>query len=243
MQIWPAIDIRSGKCVRLMQGDYKQETVYGDSPADMAHRWVSEGATGLHIVDLDGAREGVSQNFDAIAKIAAEVDVPIQVGGGIRDTDVIDQFLSVGVSRLVIGTRALKDPEWAKETIQRYPKQILIGLDSRDGKAATDGWLETSEVSDLEFAAEMAAFPIAGIIYTDITKDGMLSGPNLEALGQMNENVNVPVIASGGVTTVDDISRLSALELAGCIVGRALYEGRLTLSQAIIAGATSVSAS
>jgi len=147
------------------------------------------------------------------------------------------------VSRLVIGTRALKDPEWAEETIQRYPKQILIGLDSRDGKAATDGWLETSEVSDLEFAAEMAAFPIAGIIYTDITKDGMLSGPNLEALGQMNENVNVPVIASGGVTTVDDISRLSALELAGCIVGRALYEGRLTLSQAIIAGATSVSTS
>ena len=243
MQIWPAIDIRDGRCVRLVQGDYLQETVYGSSPADMAHRWVSEGAQGLHIVDLDGAREGVSHNFDAIAKVAEEIEVPLQVGGGIRETSVVERFLKAGVQRLVIGTRALKDPTWAEATIRSYPDQILIALDSRDGMAATDGWLQTSEISDFEFAAQMAALPIAGIIYTDISRDGMLSGPNFEAMGQMNENVDVPVIASGGVTTAEDISRLSALGLAGCIVGRALYESRLTLQQAINAAVTGVSAS
>lgn len=243
MQIWPAIDIRNGKCVRLRQGDYQQETVYGSSPADMAHRWVSDGASGLHIVDLDGAREGTSQNHEAIAEIALQISVPIQVGGGIRDVETMDRYHDMGIKRWVIGTRALKDPGWVNEMIGRYPDQILIGIDALDGYAASDGWLKTSRISAIDFAKQVSTQPIAGIIYTDISKDGMLSGPNLEAMRLMKETVDVQVIASGGVTTVDDIARLAALGLAGCIVGRALYEGRLTLSQAINAAVTGVSTS
>lgn len=242
MQIWPAIDIRAGKCVRLMQGDYQQETVYGSSPADMAHRWVSEGAEGLHIVDLDGARDGQASNFESIAQIAKEVDVPLQVGGGIREADIISKFVDIGVQRLIVGTKALKHPDWAADIIQRFPNRILIGLDSRDGKAATDGWMNISDVSDIEFAREMSALPIAGIIYTDITKDGMLAGPNLEAMERMNTSVQVPVIASGGVTSAEDISNLAVRDLAGCIIGRALYEGKLTLREAIKATVPGVSA-
>ena len=243
MQIWPAIDIRDGKCVRLKQGDYQQETVYGESPVEMAMHWVDQGAQFLHLVDLDAARDGSSANFDAIAKVAKQLNIPVQIGGGIRDEQTIQKYIDAGIQRLVVGTRALKDPDWAKEVIKQFPNQIVIGLDSRDGKAATDGWLETSEISDLEFAKDMAQFPIAGIVYTDITKDGMLSGPNFEALELMNDSVNVPVIASGGVTTVEDISQLASKGLAGCIVGRTLYEGRLTLGQAIKAAATGVSTS
>ena len=243
MQIWPAIDIRNGKCVRLRQGDYQRETVYGSSPADMAHRWVSDGASGLHIVDLDGAREGTSQNWEAIAEIARQIDLPIQVGGGIRDVETMDRYHDMGIKRWVIGTRALKDPQWATEMIERYPDQILIGIDALDGYAASDGWLQKTQIAAVDFAKQISRQPIAGIIYTDISKDGMLSGPNLEAMGQMKETVDVPVIASGGVTTVDDIARLAALGLAGCIVGRALYEGHLTLAQSINAAGTGVSTS
>jgi phosphoribosylformimino-5-aminoimidazole carboxamide ribotide isomerase len=243
MQIWPAIDIRNGKCVRLRQGDYRQETVYGSSPADMAHRWVADGATGLHIVDLDGARDGVSRNHDAIAEIARQINVPIQVGGGIRDVATMDHYHEMGIKRWVIGTRALQDPQWVRTMIDRFPDQILIGIDALDGYAVTDGWLKKTQVSAVEFARQISAQPIAGIIYTDISKDGMLSGPNLEAMRQMQQAVDVPVIASGGVTTADDIVRLAALGLAGCIVGRALYEGRLTLDQAIDAAGTGVSTS
>ena len=243
MQIWPAIDIRAGRCVRLIQGDYEQETVYGNSPADMAIRWVADGATGLHLVDLDGAKTGKSENFEAIAKIAEQVKVPIQVGGGIRDAEIITRYLEIGIRRIVLGTKAFKDPDWASEISRKFPGTILIGLDSRDGKVATDGWMETSETADVDFALKMSQQPIAGIIYTDISKDGMLAGPNFDAMEKMNNQVNVPVIASGGVTTTSDISRLSSLGLAGCVVGRALYEGKLTLGQAIDAAENGVSAS
>ena len=243
MQVWPAIDIRNGKCVRLRQGDYRQETVYGNSPADMAHRWVTDGASGLHIVDLDGARDGISRNHAAISEIARQISVPIQVGGGIRDVETMDRYHDMGIKRWVIGTRALQDPQWVRTMIERFPDQILIGIDALDGYAATDGWLKKTQISAVEFARQVSEQPIAGIIYTDISKDGMLSGPNLDAMGQMQQTVNVPVIASGGVTTADDIVRLAALGLAGCIVGRALYEGRLTLAQAIGAAGTGVSTS
>ncbi len=243
MQIWPAIDIRNGKCVRLRQGDYQQETVYGSSPADMADRWVTEGACGLHIVDLDGARDGISQNHDAISEIARQINVPIQVGGGIRSAETMDRYHDMGIKRWVLGTRALQDPQWVREMIVRFPDQIVIGIDALDGYAVTDGWLKKTQIPAVEFAKQISTQPIAGIIYTDISKDGMLSGPNLEAMGQMQQTVDVPVIASGGVTTADDIARLAALGLAGCIVGRALYEGRLTLAQAIDAAATGVSTS
>lgn len=243
MQIWPAIDIRNGKCVRLRQRDDGHETVYGNSPADMAHRWVAEGATGLHIVDLDGARSGTAQNHHAISEIARQISVPIQVGGGIRDVATLDCYLDMGIKRWVIGTRALHDPQWVRTMIERFPDQILIGIDALDGYAVTHGWLKKTQISAVEFAQQVAEQPIAGIIYTDISKGGMLAGPNLEAMGRMQQTVDVPVIASGGVTTADDVARLAALGLAGCIIGRALYEGRLMLAQAIDAASTGVSTS
>ena len=244
MQIWPAIDIRGGKCVRLVQGDYDRETIYGSSPADMAARWTAEGAKALHVVNLDGARTGNDSkaNLAAIELLAREVEVPIQVGGGIRDEETIQQFLEMGIKRFVIGTRALKDETWATRMIQRHPEQIVIGIDSRDGFVAIEGWENTTDVLAIEFARKISKLPVAGIIYTDISKDGMLQGPNLEAMEEMSRAVDVPVIASGGVTTTEDIANLAALNLSGCIIGRALYEGRLSLTDAIAAADPGVSA-
>ncbi|MEM7453087.1 MAG: 1-(5-phosphoribosyl)-5-[(5-phosphoribosylamino)methylideneamino]imidazole-4-carboxamide isomerase [Planctomycetota bacterium] len=233
MQIWPAIDILNGKCVRLVQGDYSRERVYADDPSDEAGRWIAQGASGLHIVDLNAARDGSAANFDVIVSLARQFDVPVQVGGGIRDEQRISSYLENGVKRLVVGTRAVKDPEWTTQMALRYPGTILVGIDARNGKVATDGWLETSDFEATELAARMAAHEFAGIIYTDISRDGMLEGPNLDAMAQMRNAVSLPVIASGGVTTVDDVVALAEKQLAGCIVGRALYEGRLTVKEAI----------
>jgi phosphoribosylformimino-5-aminoimidazole carboxamide ribotide isomerase len=235
MQIWPAIDLRGGKCVRLRQGDYSRETVYGDDPAEMARRWVAEGATCLHLVDLDGARDGAAANLQAVQAIRAAVHVPCELGGGIRDEQAIERLLKLGLSRLVIGTRALKEPDWFRSVVRRYPGQIALGIDAKSGLVATDGWLKTSSTSAIELARQFAGEPLAAIIYTDISRDGMLQGPNLEAMAAMNEAVDADVIASGGVTTADDVRRLAELDLAGCIVGRALYEGTLTLAAALAA--------
>lgn len=235
MQIWPAIDLRGGKCVRLMQGDYGRETVFGDNPAAMARRWVSEGAKYLHIVDLDGARDGQTGNRDAIAAISLAIDIPCEVGGGIRDEAAISDLLSLGLTRLVIGTKALKDPAWFAAMCAAYPDRLAVGIDARDGRVATDGWLQDSGTSAVELAQQLADLPIAAIIYTDIAKDGMLAGPNLEAMAEMRRAVRVPVIASGGVTTADDVRRLTATGVAGCIIGRSLYEGKLTLAEALAA--------
>ena len=238
MRIWPAIDIRGGKCVRLAQGDYQQETIYGDNPADMAHRWTAEGATGLHIVDLDGARDGLnpdgsSPNRDAIARITREVSVDIQIGGGIRDESTIEDYLQMGIKRLVIGTRALTDPDWSSRMIERFPGHLIIGIDARRGRVATDGWLKTSKTTAIQHAQHFAQQPIAGIIYTDIAKDGMLNGPNLAEMQEMAGAVDTSIIASGGITTTKDITQLAQLNLAGAILGRTLYEGFLTLTQAL----------
>ena len=238
MRIWPAIDIRGGKCVRLAQGDYQQETIYGDDPADMAHRWIAEGASGLHVVDLDGARDGLtpgggSPNRDAIARIAKEVPVDIQLGGGIRDESTIEDYLEMGIKRLVIGTRALTDPDWSRRMIDLFPGHLIIGIDARNGRVATDGWLKTSETTAIQHAQHFAELAIAGIIYTDIAKDGMLSGPNLDAMQEMANAVDIPVIASGGITRTGDVTQLAQLDLAGAILGRSLYEGYLTLAQAL----------
>ena len=235
MQIWPAIDILNGKCVRLVQGDYSRERVYADDPSDEAGRWIAQGASGLHIVDLNAARDGSAANFDVITSLAGQVDVPIQVGGGIRSEERISSYLENGVKRLVIGTRAVKDPAWTIEMAAKYPGTLLVGIDARDGKVATDGWLETSEFEATALAAQMAEHEFAGIIYTDISRDGMLEGPNLNAMADMRNAVALPVIASGGVTTVADVKALAEKQLAGCIVGRALYEGRLTVKEAIAA--------
>ena len=235
MQIWPAIDLRGGNCVRLLQGDYRRETVFGTDPAAMARRWASEGAQCLHLVDLDGARDGRSVNRDAVAAIVLAVDVPCELGGGIRDEATIRDLLSLGLSRLVIGTKALKEPQWFRDMCRQFPHQLAVGIDARHGRVATEGWLEVSQVAATELARTLAGEPIAAIIYTDIAKDGMLSGPNLEAMAEMQQAVQVPVIASGGVTTVDDVRQLARLGLAGCIIGRAFYEGTLTLADAITA--------
>ncbi len=239
MQIWPAIDIRGGMCVRLMQGDYAKERVYGENPADMAVRWVSDGAQYLHLVDLDGARDGSSTNREAIAAILSEVDIPCEIGGGIRDEKTIADYQEMGLSRLVIGTKALKEPDWFYSMCEKYPGFLAVGIDARDGRVATDGWLETSDVSATELARDLANHPLASIIYTDIAKDGMLAGPNLAAMEEMKSAVDVPVIASGGVTTSEDVRNLADLKMDGCIIGRTLYEGRMTLTEAIESTATS----
>ncbi|NLX56814.1 MAG: 1-(5-phosphoribosyl)-5-[(5-phosphoribosylamino)methylideneamino]imidazole-4-carboxamide isomerase [Planctomycetaceae bacterium] len=235
MQIWPAIDLRGGKCVRLRQGDYGQETVFGEDPAAMAIRWMNEGAGQLHLVDLDGARGGSLANRAAIGAILEAVRIPCELGGGIRDEATIVDLLEMGLQRLVIGTQALKRPAWFRAMCQQFPGRLVVGIDARNGRVATDGWLETSNVEAATLARELAEEPIAGIIYTDIAKDGMMEGPNVTAMAEMAAAVAVPVIASGGVTTADDVRRLATTGVAGCIIGRALYEGSLTLSDALAA--------
>jgi phosphoribosylformimino-5-aminoimidazole carboxamide ribotide isomerase len=239
VQIWPAIDLRGGKCVRLRQGDYGCETVFGDDPAAMARHWVDLGATCLHLVDLDGARDGVPGNLEGVRAILAEVSVPCELGGGIRDEQAIGALLDLGLARLVIGTRAIKEPDWFRQACRRFPHRLVLGIDARDGLVATDGWLKTSRVAATDLARQVAGEPLAAIVYTDIATDGMLLGPNVRAMAEMQAAVDLPVIASGGITTRDDVSRLAAVPMAGCIVGRALYEGTLKLSEALAAAGVS----
>ena len=196
----------------------------------MARRWVGQGAKALHLVDLDGAKAGKPVNGDVIRRIVEAVDVPCQVGGGLRTEADIEATLEAGVARVVLGTRALQDPAWVRQMAQTYPKQIVLGLDARDGKVATHGWLHTSEISVLDVAREFARWPLYAIVYTDIARDGMLGGPNLDGLAALAAAVPVPVIASGGVTTLQNVRDLKAKKLFGCIIGRALYEGQIDLS-------------
>jgi phosphoribosylformimino-5-aminoimidazole carboxamide ribotide isomerase len=239
MLILPAIDLRGGQCVRLRQGDYQQETVFGADPAAMARRWVDQGARYLHLVDLDGAKEGRPVNGASVRAIVRACGVPCQLGGGLRTEEHIAEALSWGVQRVIIGTRALKDPAWFEGVCRRHPGKAVLGIDARGGMVATEGWLEVSQSPALELARRCASWPLAAVVYTDISRDGMLNGPNVQALAEMASEVPLPVIASGGVTTLDDIRRLAGLGLAGCIVGRALYEGRLDLAEAIKAGVRS----
>jgi phosphoribosylformimino-5-aminoimidazole carboxamide ribotide isomerase len=235
MQVWPAIDLRAGKCVRLQQGDYGRETVFGDDPAAMARHWVDEGARFLHLVDLDGAKAGRAANLDSVRAILAAVNVPCELGGGIRDEDTIRSLLELGLARLVVGTKALREPDWFHQVANRFPGRLVLGLDARGGRVATDGWLATSETSAVELARQFDDEPLAAIIYTDIATDGMLGGPNLSAIREMQAAVRLPIIASGGVTTADDVADVAALGVAGCIIGRSLYEGKLTLQEALSA--------
>jgi phosphoribosylformimino-5-aminoimidazole carboxamide ribotide isomerase len=239
VQIWPAIDLRGGKCVRLQQGDYDRETVFGDDPAAMARHWVDLGAECLHLVDLDGARDGVAGNLEVVRAILAAVSVPCELGGGIRDQQTIAALLDLGLSRLVIGTRAIKEPDWLRQVCRRFPHRLVLGIDARDGLVATDGWLKTSRVAATDLARQFADQPLAAIVYTDIATDGMMLGPNVRAMAEMQAAVDLPVIASGGITTRDDVCRLAAVPMAGCIIGRALYEGTLKLSEALAAAEVS----
>lgn len=233
MRIWPAIDLRGGKCVRLQQGDYNRETVFGDDPAAVAQRWVGQGADCLHLVDLDGARDGELVNGSVISAIVQSVDVTFQLGGGIRDEACITRLLDLGLDRLVIGTQAIKQPDWFREMARKYPGHLVLGVDARNGMVATDGWLETSETSAIDLAKQFETEPLAGVVYTDIAKDGMMAGPNLEAMRDMQQAIELPVVASGGVTTVDDALRLREIPMDGAIIGRALYEGTIQLAEVL----------
>jgi len=233
MQIWPAIDLRGGKCVRLRQGDYQQETVFADNPAAVARDFVRRGAKHLHIVDLEGAREGLPVNLPSVQEILAAVDVDCELGGGIRDEQSVGELLGFGLARLVIGTSAINDPDGFRDACRKYPGRLALGIDARNGRVATDGWLQTSDVNAIELARQFAGEPLAAIIYTDIFTDGMLRGPNITAMAEMQAAAHVPVIASGGVTTASDVAALAEAGLAGCIIGRALYVGTLTLEDAL----------
>ena len=233
MQLIPAIDIRGGHCVRLLQGDFDQETIFGDDPAAMAARWEAAGATRIHLVDLDGAKSGRPINVEAVRRILATVKVPCQLGGGIRDESNISTWLQEGLEQVVVGTQALRDPDWFGRMTRAYPNRLILGLDARDGQVATQGWLEVSSVAALALAREFDSHPMAGIIYTDIARDGTLEGPNLSAIDLLAQAVRTPVIASGGVGKLEDLKQLSALPISGCIIGRALYDGRFTLEEAL----------
>lgn len=233
MLIYPAIDLRGGKCVRLRQGNYAQETIFGADPAAMARRWVDQGAEFLHLVDLDGARAGQPVNGASVRASVAAAGVPCQLGGGLRSEAHLAEALSWGVSRVILGTRALQEPAWCEAMCRSFPGKVALGIDARDGRVAASGWEQTSDVSAIDLARRVADWPLAAIIYTDISKDGMMEGPNVEATAELAAAVEAPVIASGGVTTLDDIRRLAERGLSGAIVGRALYEGKLDLAAAI----------
>lgn len=235
MQIWPAIDLRGGKCVRLRQGDYGRETVFGDDPVAMARRWVDEGATHLHLVDLDGARDGQLGNRARVRAIVQAVSIPCELGGGIRSESDIDELLEMGLSRLVIGTKALREPDWFRAMCRRRPGRLVLGIDARDGQVATDGWLETSDLPATEMARQFEDEPLAALIYTDIATDGMLTGPNWTALAEMASATRTPLVASGGIASAEDVARLAEMPVQGCILGRAIYEGTLRLADALAA--------
>jgi phosphoribosylformimino-5-aminoimidazole carboxamide ribotide isomerase len=235
VDIWPAIDLRGGKCVRLRQGDYQQETVFGEDPADMARHWVALGAKQLHLVDLDGARDGAPANLPSVQAILRAVGVPCELGGGIRNQETIERLLDLGLSRLVLGTSALRQGAWFRQMCQQYPGRLALGIDARDGFVATAGWLETSQTEATVLAGQFADEPLAAVIYTDIARDGMMAGANVAAMARMRAAVPLPVVASGGVTTAADVAALAAVPMAGCIIGRALYENSLTLPQALAA--------
>ena len=241
MEILPAIDLRGGCCVRLRQGDYAQETVFGDHPAEMAARWEREGGTRLHLVDLDGAKAGRPVNIAAIKSIVETVKIPCELGGGLRDEATIRQMIEeVGIDRAIIGTQALKQPDWFRKMVQLFPGRIALGLDARNGMVATAGWLDVSQTSALELARQFADLDLAAVIYTNIANDGMMQGIDQGTIDDMLQlaELGLPVIASGGVTTLADIERLAAVsrkqpKLIGAIVGRALYEGTIHVQDAV----------
>jgi phosphoribosylformimino-5-aminoimidazole carboxamide ribotide isomerase len=233
MYIIPAIDLIEGHCVRLVQGQYDKKINYESDPVKQAQAFIDEGAQWLHIVDLEGAKAGKPVNTKAISSIAAIGKLKIEVGGGLRSEDSIKQLLDIGVTRAIIGTRAITDFAWFSEMAEKFPHQIILGLDARGTKIATEGWLEDSSESLLEFARKAAQLPLAAIIYTDISKDGMMAGPNLERTQALVEAVGIPVIASGGVTTIEDVRKTAQTGAAAAIIGRSLYEGTIKLSEAI----------
>jgi phosphoribosylformimino-5-aminoimidazole carboxamide ribotide isomerase len=240
VEVWPAIDLQDGRCVRLAQGDYDRQTVYDTDPLGVACRFADEGARRLHLVDLDGAKEGRPCNVEVVRRIVRNSPLVCEVGGGIRDDASIDMWLEEGVSRVVLGTAALKQPEWFRRVCRKHPHRIALGVDARDGRVATEGWIETSHVAASELIGQFAQEPLAAIIYTDIATDGMLTGPNLAATAALQRSLATPVIASGGIRNAADVKLLAEAGLAGCIIGRALYENTITIGEALDAAGDDV---
>ena len=236
MLIIPAIDLKDGACVRLRQGLMEDATVFSDDPVAMAAKWVEAGCRRLHLVDLNGAFEGKPVNGDAVTAIARRSpNLPIQIGGGIRSAETIEHYLAAGVSYVIIGTKAVKEPEFVGEACRAFPGKVIVGLDAKDGFVATDGWAEVSSIQVVDLAKRFEADGVSAIVYTDIAKDGMMQGCNVEATAALANATSIPVIASGGVTTAEDVHALSQIGVAGCIIGRTLYEGNLTIADAIAA--------
>ena len=234
MLIIPAIDLKDGQCVRLQQGRKEAITVYSGDPSGTAKNWESSGAKVLHVVDLDGAFTGSQKNYSRIIEIRKAVDMDIEVGGGIRDISTVDRLVSAGINRVIIGTSAIEDIQFVTDACRRFPGRIFIGIDAKNGKVAVKGWEEVSSIDARELALKVEAIGVSGIIYTDISRDGMLTGPNLPALEDMVKTVNIPVIASGGVANIEDIRNLLKIEnLWGAITGKAIYAGSLDLKEAI----------
>ncbi len=237
MLLIPAIDLQDGRCVRLRQGDLNDSTIFSESPADMAEQWLDQGARRLHLVDLNGAVAGKPKNEAAIKAIVAAVaaDIPVQIGGGIRDLDTIERYLDNGISYVIIGTAAVKDPGFLRDACSAFPGNIIVGLDARDGKVATDGWSKLTRHDVQDLARKFEDYGVESIIYTDIGRDGMLSGVNIEATVRLAQSVSIPVIASGGVTDLRDIEALCAVAsegVEGAILGRSIYEGTLDFAAA-----------
>jgi len=233
MYIIPAIDLRDGKCVRLIQGQYDRQITYEDDPLKQAEQFIADGAQWLHIVDLDGAKLGKPINTDTISAIAVLGKLRIEVGGGLRDEPAIKQLLDLGVERAIIGTKAVSDFEWFSQMVEKFSGKIVLGLDAHGTKVATEGWTKDTNRTLLDFAVKAAKLPIAAIIYTDISRDGMMTGPNIERTKTLVDAVDVSVVASGGVTTIEDVKNLVKTGVDAAIIGRSLYEGTLRLADAI----------
>jgi phosphoribosylformimino-5-aminoimidazole carboxamide ribotide isomerase len=230
----PAIDLQGGRCVRLVQGDFDRATVYGDDPPGIARRWEAAGAGRIHVVDLDGAKGGGPRQLDVVRQIAGAVGVPVQLGGGMRTLQDVEAAIAAGVDRVIIGTRAIEDPAFVGEALDRFGARIGVGIDAKDGRVAVRGWVDVSDVDALDLARSMAGRGVTTIVYTDIARDGMLSGPNVGAMRRMAEAVpEVAVIASGGVSALGDVLDLAATGTVGVVVGKAIYTGNLDLAEAI----------
>lgn len=234
MQLYPAIDIKGGKCVRLTQGLFDQVKVYSDTPADMAKLWVDQGATFLHLVDLDGALAGTSVNEPVIRSIVEAVSVPVQIGGGIRTREAIRSMLALGVTRVIIGTKAVENPEFIKEVIDEFgAEHIVVGVDAKDGMVAIEGWEKVSTLSASDLCQRMKEYGVRHIVYTDISKDGMLTGPNVAYTKKLTDESGLDIIASGGVSCMEDLEELYREGIRGAIIGKALYEKRVDLKEAV----------
>ncbi len=236
MQIYPATDILGGKVVRLTKGDYNQVKIYADSPAEMALKFMKDGATNLHMVDLDGAKDGAPVNFDAIKEAAQIKDLFIEVGGGIRDINRVEAYLNLGVKRVILGTAAIRNYPFVENAVKEFGDAIAVGVDAKNGFVAVSGWQETTSVNSVEFCKKLRDTGVSTVIYTDISKDGMLSGTNLEIYKELSTIEGLQIVASGGITYADEIKVLNEMGIYGAIVGKAVYEGKLSLKDALAAG-------